>query len=96
MKTTKFLLAACILAGFSSSGIAQNVEVKTDTVGKQVRKTVKMEVKSAEDLLKLFGGANLHFDIYLARTKRIWIPGLVPEWDPILLLFHDLLNMTRE
>ena len=51
MKTTKFLLAACILAGFSSSGIAQNVEVKTDTVGKQVRKTVKMEVKSAEDLL---------------------------------------------
>lgn len=69
MKTTKFLLAACILAGFSYNGIAQDVEVKTDTVGKQVRKTVKMEVKSAEDLLKLFGATNLKVTNGKENTK---------------------------
>ena len=84
MKTTKFLLAACILAGFSSSGIAQNVEVKTDTVGKQVRKTVKMGVKSAEDLLKLFGGANVKVSNDNGNAKKqSKVATLSPEERPM-------------
>lgn len=59
MKRMNFLFTSLMLLGLSYNGMSQDVTVSTETDGEQVRKTVKMEVKSAEDLLKLFSGVKV-------------------------------------
>ena len=75
MKKSKIFLAVFALLGMFYNGQAQNTKEVKDSVDSDgnIRKTIKMEVKSMEDLqnlFKAFGGVNVKETGKSRRPKR--------------------------
>lgn len=84
MKKNKFLFVALILLGLSYNGMSQDSTMSIEKDGQQVHKTVKMEVKSMEDLLKLFNGVKVEIsDTTKVSKSQSQVAKLSPAERPM-------------